>query len=324
MTVQKLKLSRELNTLVEQVRSGELTGLNKVRVPRRINEIVALLGGSNAAQVAKTEPAVDDLSDRTTDENYRWKDTAYIAGARKHMSQTFSDAKKQGRNLNTTDIDWDEVSSDMRLAQSLITKENVFGVVDWKGLKDAGMPSNVAYLIKRLYTAVDKEPMDQTSPESLRNYVSGISNLREVLEACRTYEEIRDVLVNISHKLIRPKSLKDYYKDPSVTERYPPVALHESRVWTELGERFVSWVYKSGNKGLHECRTNRDPSTRKASKGATWDWAKLEPVVKDESGKEVKPRKASFQLDHATDIQRIGGTQIELKSSKELEEMFGA
>ncbi len=328
MTIEKLKLSRELNTLVAQVKTGELTGLNTVRVPRRINAIVALLGGSNATPVAADDtpaptPADDGLSDRTTDENYRWKDTAHIAGARKHMSATFSEAKKQGRNLNTNDIDWDEVSSDMRLAQSLITKENVFGVVDWKALKEAGMPSEVAYLIKRLYTAVDKEPVDPTNPQSLRNYVAGISELRDQLEACRSYDDIRVAVIGISKKLIKPKYLKAYYADPSFANNYAPAGIYEVRCMSELGERFYSWIFKSGNKGLHECKTKRDPSTRKESKGANWEWAKLEPVVKDEQGKEVKPRKKSFQLEHATDIQRIGGKQVDLKSSKELEEMFG-
>ncbi|OTG87871.1 LPD1 domain-containing protein [Acinetobacter sp. ANC 3813] len=321
----KLKLARELNALVEQVKSGELTGLNKVRVPRRINAIIIELGGQVAAAADNTAAALnpDGLSDTTTDENYRWRDTAYIAGARKFLSATFADAKKEGRNVNINDIDWQEIEKDMRLAQSLVNKANVFGVVDWAGLREAGMPSNVAYLIKRVYTAVGKEPLVPTNSDSMRNYVRGISVLRETLEKCRSYEDIEDALVSIGKMCLRPKYAIEYYKNPAIADSYGPAGILENRCMAELGESFRSWIFKTGNKALSECRRNKNPDTYHESKGATWDWANLEPKVKDEEGKEVKPKKATFQLEHASDIERTGGTEIDLQSSKQLEEIFG-
>lgn len=320
----KLKLARELNALVEQAKSGELTGLNKVRVPRRINSIIVELGGQVAASADDTAALnTDGLSDTTTDENYRWRDTAYIAGARKFLSATFADAKKEGRNVNINDIDWQEIEKDMRLAQSLVKKSNVFGVVDWAGLRDAGMPSNVAYLIKRLYTAVGKEPLVPTNSDSMRNYVRGISVLREALEKCRSYEDVKDELISIGKMCLRPKYAIEYYKNPAIVDSYAPAGILENRCMAELGESFRSWVFNTGNKALHECRRNINPDTYKESKGATWDWANLEPKVKDAERKEVKPRKPTFQLEHASDIERVGGTEIDLKSSKQLEELFG-
>lgn len=324
----KLKLARELNTLVVKLNAEkeQMTDLQKLRTSRRINTIIALLNGDIAptqTSDADQNPPDDDLSDVTTDGNYRWRDTAYIAGARKFLSQTFAEAKKEGRNVNINDIDWDEINSDMRMAQSLVTKSNVFGVVDWSGLREAGMPSNVAYLIKRMYTAVDKEPLLATNSDSLRNYVRGITDLRESLEKCRTYEDIEAVVVAISKKAVRPKHTIEYYKNPAIVESYAPVGVLENRCVSELGERFRSWIFKSGNKALRECKTNRNIATYTDSKGATWDWANLEPKVQDNEGKEVKPKKATFQLEYAPDIERIGGTEIDLQSSKQLEEIFG-
>ena len=265
----------------------------------------------------------DGLSDVTTAENYRWKDTAIIAGARKYLSHTFADAKKQGRNIVSSDVDWDEMAKDTRLAQSLITKQNVFGVVDWNALREEGMPSEVAYLIKRVFDAVDKAPVAPLSVESQKNYVTAISNLRERLEKVRSYDEARTEIVAISRELVRPKYLAQYYVDKSYAERVKPLQIYETRVISELGERFYSWIFKTGNKAMRECRTGTNPTTYGESKGINWDWLDGEPKTTDSEGKPTKPRKKSFQLESASDIERIGGAELKINSSKELEQLFG-
>lgn len=265
----------------------------------------------------------DGLSDITTADNYRWKDTAVIAGARKFLSQTFAEAKKEGRNIISSDIDWDEMAKDTRLAQSLINKQNVFGVVDWDALRTDGMPSNVAYLIKRVFDAVDKAPVAPLLLESQKNYVTAISNLRQRLEKVRTYDEAKDEIIAISRELVNPKYLARYYEDNSFSERVKALQIYESRVISELGARFYSWIFKTGNKALHECRTDKNPTTYGDSKGKNWDWLDGEPKTKDDEGKPTKPKKQSFQLEAAADIERIGGPEIKINSSKELEQMFG-
>lgn len=265
----------------------------------------------------------DGLSDVTTAENYRWKDTAIIAGARKFLSQTFADAKKQGRNIITSDIDWEEMAKDNRMAQSLINKQNVFGVVDWNSLRDDGMPSNVAYLIKRVLDAVDKGPVVPLLIESQRNYVTAVSTLRQRLEKTRTFEELRDELVTLGRQIVNPKYLEAYYADAKIAERVKALELYETRVMTELGHRFYSWLFKTGNKALHECRTGKNPTSWQPSKGNDWSWLDSEPKTKDDAGKETKPKKQSFQLESAADIERVGGPEVKINSSKELEQKFG-
>nr|WP_314367422.1 LPD1 domain-containing protein [uncultured Acinetobacter sp.] len=265
----------------------------------------------------------DGLSDVTTAENYRWKDTAIIAGARKFLSQTFTEAKKQGRNIVISDIDWDEMAKDGRLAQSLINKQNVFGVVDWSNLRDDGMPSNVAYLIKRVFDAVDKGPVVPLLIESQKNYVTAVSTLRQRLEKVRTFEELRDELIALGRQIVNPKYLEAYYADAKFAERVKALQLYETRVMSELGRRFYSWLFKTGNKALHECRTGKNPTSWQPSKGNDWSWLESEPKTKDDAGKETKPKKQSFQLESAADIERVGGPEVKINSSKELEQKFG-
>ncbi|HCH7478743.1 TPA: hypothetical protein NM870_003371 [Acinetobacter baumannii] len=324
--LEKIKLSRESIQLVAQLKEGELSPLEKVKISRRVNEITVLLGGviSSEEPEPEAEPNIidegDGLSSVTTSENYRWKDTAVIAGARKFLTQTFDEAKKEGRNIVIGDIDWDELNKDDRLAQALINKKNVFGVVDWNQLRDDGMPSEVAYLIKRVYDAVAKEPVVPTNAESRKNYVLAISNLRERLEKCRTYEQVKNIIVDISYEIENPKGLVRYY-DKSAFAQVMNFEKWETRVISELGQKFYSWIFNTGNSALQEARTGRVPRTSQQSKGLEWAWLDKEPKLTDEEGKPKKPKAPSFQLEAAADIERVGGPAVQVRSSKELEQL---
>ncbi|MGK8772947.1 LPD1 domain-containing protein [Acinetobacter baumannii] len=322
--LEKVKLSRESIHLVAQLKGGTLTPLQKVKTSRRVNEITVLLGGvitTAETEPEKNIPGDDGLSDVTTSDNYRWKDTAVIAGARKFLTQTFDQAKKEGRNIVISDIDWDELNKDDRLAQALINKKNVFGVVDWNQLRNDGMPSEVAYLIKRVYDAVAKEPVVPTNAESRKNYVLAISNLRDRLEVCRTYEQVKNIIVDISHEIENPKGLVRYY-DKSVFATLMNFDKWETRVISELGQKFYSWIFNTANSALQEARTGRVPRTYQQSKGLEWAWLDKEPKLTDDEGKPKKPKAPSFQLEAAADIERIGGPAVQVRSSKELEQMF--
>ena len=57
--LEKLKLSRELNSLIGQVQAGELKGMAKLKTSRRINEIVSLLGSASTTHTAEVKMNID-------------------------------------------------------------------------------------------------------------------------------------------------------------------------------------------------------------------------------------------------------------------------
>lgn len=317
--LQKLKHSREAIEIVGKLKDTGVNVLEKARLARRLNQLVIALGGTVKKETAEAVSA-DDLSDNSNDENYRWKDTAYIGGARKFMYQTFSEAKKEGRNIKSTEIDWNDLEKDKRLAETMITKKNIFGNVNWGELRDAGMPSNVAYLVNRVFRAVDKAPLVPLNIESCQNYVKGVSTLRERLEACRSYDDVAEVLVDINKFLCPPKYLIKLYESPTEKPVYDVLNTLEGRIYTELGVRLYSWFRKSANLALHECKTNRDRKTYTESKGATWDW--IDSKKQEEFDGKTKPKRQRYHLAFADVIERVGGKPIDLNSSKQLEEMF--
>ncbi|UOO93382.1 LPD1 domain-containing protein [Vitreoscilla stercoraria] len=281
----------------------------------------------------------DDLSDTTTAENYRWKDTAYIAGARKELAQkSILQAKRDGQRVNANDIDWDELAKDPRLSESLIVKDNVFGRVDWAALADKGMPSQVAYFISRVYANMDKMPLHPLSQHSQKNYVQAISNLRERLEVCLTFKDVAAVMNEIivampSIKLMRmlyedeltagitfEENIDNNFKQISVRGREKLLS-YDSQVWAELGERFFSWTSKSVNTTLRNAQRDK--------KYADWsNWCADFKTGTDGEGNAApegasKPKKPSFQLESAEDIERIGGQEVDLTSSQQLQDMFG-
>lgn len=246
----------------------------------------------------------DNHSDNYNDENYRYKDVGYIPNSRKELAQSsILQAKKDGSQLCVTDIDWDGLESEPRIAESLITKENVFGKVDWWALKDQGMNGNVAYFLKRLYTAVDKQPTDNTA-EARRLYVTGIQNLRTMMEDAKTYDEVRDATISLSQLL---KPIRNVITD----ENGAKDVSFDCKVMLALGKKLHSWIFKSGNKALHECK-----------RMAVDDWSWLESKVKGES-KPKTTRKERFQLEVASDIQRVGGQPVSIESTEQFKDLFG-
>ena len=244
----------------------------------------------------------DGLSDKYTDENYRYKDVGYIAGSRKEQAQaSIFSAKKEGLQVYATDIDWDALEEDSRIAADTITKKNVFGQVDWDRLKAGGMHGNVGYLIKRIYAAVALKP-DIDDAETRKLYVVAIQNLRQIFEKCKTYEDALNELVALS-KLLNTYRNMVKGEDGKSTLNYDSLVAHA------LGKKFKSWVFKSGNKALHESK-----------KMAIDDWSWLEPSDKMTTS---APKKKPFQLEAAADINRIGGAKVDIKSTEQFKDTFG-
>ena len=145
--------------------------------------------------------AIEDLSWNPNSENYRYKDTGYIAGARKEQAVFL--LKQAGRNkkrLRETDIDWVGVEENERAAKEVIVKSNIFGQVDWAALKEVGMTGGAAFLIDRIYSQIGKEPTKDT-PEARKNYVIAVNGLRDRLETAKTVQDVENILNEIKDEM---------------------------------------------------------------------------------------------------------------------------
>lgn len=246
----------------------------------------------------------DGLSDRYTDENYRYKDVGYVPGSKKEQAQQrMAAAKKAGQLVTVNDIDWDDLSQDTRMAEHLITKANLMGKPDWNALRADGMPGEVGYLIKRIYAMVGATPLD-SSIESQKLYARGLQSLRDRMEACRNYEEIRDELKALSLEIQAGR------RENHITMPNGELGLTDQcMLAVALGKKLKNWIFSTGNKALHECRYG---------KGSDWDW--LEPSDRPESG--AAPKKPKLQLEAASNIQRVG-PEVKVSSTAELQAMLG-
>jgi hypothetical protein len=66
--------------------------------------------------------------DDPSSENYRYRDTGYIAGSRKEAAALFLIlAGREKRQVSARDIDWDAIEENPRQAEKLIVKSNLFG-----------------------------------------------------------------------------------------------------------------------------------------------------------------------------------------------------
>ena len=143
----------------------------------------------------------DGLSDDPNSPNYRFKDTGYIGGSRKEMAaQQIKLAAKDGKQVRATDVDWEEIEQNPRLAKELITKSNLFGKVDWESLKESGMEPRAGFLVDRVYASVGKEPEVEGSQQR-KDYAVGLESLRSRMEACKTPEDVTRVLQEIHDEM---------------------------------------------------------------------------------------------------------------------------
>lgn len=130
----------------------------------------------------------DDLDPNSP--NYRYRDTGNIAGSRKEQAaQMLKQAKANGDMVRSTALDWESIEQNPREAKELITKSNLFGLVDWDGLKAGGMEPGAGFLVDRLYASVGKEPT-QDSAATRKDYAIGLESLRDRMEKCKTAAEV--------------------------------------------------------------------------------------------------------------------------------------
>ena len=164
------------------------------------------------------------------------------------------------------------------------------------------MEGNAAYLIKRMYAAVALEPDDST-PEGRKLYVTAIQNLRSTFEECKTLDYVIDTMVTYSKLLQTHRNmitLPDGTRDLN----------YDSKVAHALGKKFRSWIFKTGNTAIRDARKIGD---------LDWDWME----ASDRNTGEAKPKKTRFQLEAATDIERVGGDSVQIVSTEQFKDKFG-
>jgi mRNA-degrading endonuclease RelE of RelBE toxin-antitoxin system len=143
----------------------------------------------------------DELSDDPNSPNYRYRDTGYIADSRKELAQSqIFTARSNGQMLRATDIDWDAIETNPRAAKELIIKSNLFGKINWDGLREQGMDAAAGFLIDRIYASIAPEPKTDGA-FGRRDYALGLETIRTRLEVCKTVEQVLDVLAEIKDEL---------------------------------------------------------------------------------------------------------------------------
>ena len=141
--------------------------------------------------------AVDDATWDPKSKEYRYRDTGYIAGARKELAAGYLiSAGKNRARVKDFQIDWEGLEENPRMAEKLIVKSNIFGEVNWDNLKDNGMSGSAAFLVDRIFASAGAKP-EQTNPEARRNYVIAVNGMRDRLESCKTVEDVLNVLREI-------------------------------------------------------------------------------------------------------------------------------
>ena len=152
-------------------------------------------------QARKDQKTPSDDADDPNSPNYRFRDTGYIAGSRKEeAANLIRRAGREGRRLNPTDIDWQQIEQNPREAKELITKSNLFGTVDWEALKAEGMEPGAGFLIDRVYASISQEPTEDRQ-EARQRYALGLQSLRDRLEACKTPSAVTAALNDMRAEL---------------------------------------------------------------------------------------------------------------------------
>lgn len=165
--------------------------------------------------------AIDDADTwNPNSENYRFKDTGYIAGSRKEMASMFiMERAKRGERIDAHELDFDGLEENPRAAEKLITKSNIFGEVDWDGLREKGMSGSTAFLIDRIYASAGSKP-DESNAQARKQYVIALNGLRDRFEDCKTVPEVIDTLKEIREEIrgeyVEIKEMPEYKK---ITDR---------------------------------------------------------------------------------------------------------
>lgn len=152
-------------------------------------------------QMFERTSTIDDSTWDPNSKNYRFRDTGYIAGARKEQAALYiTRSAKEGTRVNAKEVDWNGIEENPRTAEKLIVKSNIFGDVDWNSLREKGMSGSAAFLIDRIYASAGTKP-DENSPDARHNYVIALNGLRDRFEDCKTVEDVLNTLSEIKDEI---------------------------------------------------------------------------------------------------------------------------
>ena len=156
----KLIAITALNSAVADLQAAKKP-LDKISASARLIALLQNMGLYDQ-KIAGDDDVVaeeDKYSDNPNDDNYRYADTGYIAGAHKELAgNRIKDLAKDGLTVKATDIDWSEIEADALFAESIIKKSNIIGTVDYQALKDKEMQAGTAYIIQKVFAAIAAEP----------------------------------------------------------------------------------------------------------------------------------------------------------------------
>jgi len=167
----------------------EIEAARQMRIEQKEEKEARKKAGMPETELFDRSSAMEDSTWDPKSQNYRYKDTGYIAGSRKENAANYiKHQAKNGTHVKEMDIDWQGIEENPRQAKQLITKSNIFGKVDWDGLKETGMTGSAGFLIDRVYASVGAEPAEDNA-NARHNYSVAIDGLRDRLEKCRTVKE---------------------------------------------------------------------------------------------------------------------------------------
>lgn len=216
-------------------------------------EVLGVLGIKAKAPRAPRDPdapvrkrAASQDPDDPNSPNYRFRDTGHVPGSRKELAaDVIRRAGRDGHQLKASEIDWEAIERNPRLAKALITKSNLFGTVDWSALRETGLEPGAGFLIDRVYASVGKEPTED-SPAARHDYSVGLDLLRDRLEACKTPDDVTKAL----------DGLRDEFEGISLneTERnaYDAISEAESR----LHDRYMEFQHEDDRLANANIRSN--------------------------------------------------------------------
>ena len=142
------------------------------------------------------QPA-DDADLDPNSPTYIYRDTGHIPGARKELAaDQIRNAGRRGEQLRSNEIDWDAIEENAREARELVTKSNLFGTVDWDGLRGQGMEPGAGFLVAKVYAAIPRAPEDK--PQARQDYAYALESLRKRMEGeAKTANDVTRILDEI-------------------------------------------------------------------------------------------------------------------------------
>lgn len=203
----------------------------------------------------------DGLSNDPNSPNYRFKDTGYISGSRKEQAAAdIRKAAREGVMIRKNSIDWKELETNPREAAELIKKSNLFGKVDWEGLKDEGMQPATGFLIDRVYASIAPSPEDNA--QAREDYSLAIESIRARMEGSKAPEDVLDVLSEIRDEM------EGVMMSASESEMYKASEADAHALWLVAKEAKEAWdgaynKWNSINRDLNSAKVEQQNRVRR-------------------------------------------------------------